>query len=167
MTFSLRSRMFKLQGMFPASFLIMVIPEEELFFLFGSSFALAFSSRITCLIILLVWMCAIRSEEYHVHLAEADVTFLTKHQIKKGVQFGMLFENVSEKVKVNLSFGLNWSSQFLCQPVGLSFCKQDSQSTTFPQHERSECVGLSACVKHCHVVPATNCCWLEFGCVHP
>ena len=51
--------------------------------------------------------------------------------------------------------------------VGSGFWKQYSQNTTFPQHERSECVGLSVCVKHCHVVPATNCCWLEFGCVHP
>ena len=30
------------------------------------------------------------------------------------------------------------SSQFLCQPVGSGFWKQDSQNTTFPQHERSE-----------------------------
>ena len=38
---------------------------------------------------------------------------------------------------------------------------------TFPLRERSERVGLSARVKHGHVVPSTNCCWPEFGCVHP
>ena len=34
----------------------------------------------------------------------------------------------------------NWAEffQFLCQPVGSGFLKQDSQNTTFPQHERSE-----------------------------
>ena len=32
----------------------------------------------------------------------------------------------------------NWSSQFLCHPVGSGFLKQLSQNTTFPQHERSE-----------------------------
>ena len=34
----------------------------------------------------------------------------------------------------------NWAEffQFLCQPVGSCFLKQDSQNTTFPQHERSE-----------------------------
>ena len=37
-----------------------------------------------------------------------------------------------------------------------------SSDTTFPQHERSECVGLSACVKHGHVVQSPNCCWLLF-----
>ena len=62
---------------------------------------------------------------------------------------------------------LNWSSQFLCQPIGMSFCKQDSQNTTSPQHERSECVGLSWCVKHGDVVQSTNRCWPVFGYGHP
>ena len=32
----------------------------------------------------------------------------------------------------------NLSSRSLCQSVGSGFWKQDSQNTTFPQHERSE-----------------------------
>ena len=44
----------------------------------------------------------------------------------------------------------NWSSQYL----------------TFPLRERSERVGLSACVKHGHVVQSTNCCWPVFGYGH-
>ena len=42
----------------------------------------------------------------------------------------------------------------------MSFCKQDSQNTTFPLRERSERVGLRACVKHGHVVQSPNCCCL-------
>ena len=37
-----------------------------------------------------------------------------------------------------------------------------SQYFTFPLRERSERVGLSACVKHGHVVPSKNCKWLPF-----
>ena len=33
--------------------------------------------------------------------------------------------------------------------------------------KRSECVGLSACVKHGHVAQSPNCKWLLFGYVHP
>ena len=33
--------------------------------------------------------------------------------------------------------------------------------------QRSECVGLSACVKHGHVVPSKNCCWPVLGYVPP
>ena len=41
-----------------------------------------------------------------------------------------------------------------------------SQYWTFPLRERSERVGLSACVKHDHVVQSTNCCWPVFGYGH-
>ena len=33
--------------------------------------------------------------------------------------------------------------------------------------KRSECVGLSACVKHGHVVQSKYCKWLTFDYVHP
>jgi len=36
------------------------------------------------------------------------------------------------------------------------------KSTTFPLRERSERVGLSACVKHGHVVTSKYCKWLPF-----
>ena len=42
--------------------------------------------------------------------------------------------------------------------VGIIVYSFISHNTTFPQHERSERVGLSACVKHGHVVPS-KCCW--------
>ena len=41
-----------------------------------------------------------------------------------------------------------------------------SQNTTFPLRERSERLGLSAWVKHGHVVPSKNCKWLPFDYVH-
>ena len=37
--------------------------------------------------------------------------------------------------------------------VGIIVYSSISQNTTFPQRERSERVGLSACVKQGHVVP--------------
>ena len=39
-----------------------------------------------------------------------------------------------------------------------------SQYLTFPLRERSERVGLSACVKHGHVVQSPNFCWPVFVC---
>ena len=61
----------------------------------------------------------------------------------------------------------NWLSQCLSQPVKSGFWKHDSQNTTFPQRERSERVGLSACVKHGHVAQLPNCKWLLFDYIHP
>ena len=51
--------------------------------------------------------------------------------------------------------------------VGIIVYSSISQNTTFPQRERSERVGLSACVKHGHVVPSKNCKWLPFDYIHP
>ena len=52
--------------------------------------------------------------------------------------------------------------------------KNNSASARLPKYhistawaKRSECVGLSACVKHGHVVQSKNCCWPVFSCVHP
>ena len=42
-----------------------------------------------------------------------------------------------------------------------------SQHLTFPLRERSERVGLSACVKHGHVVQSPNCKWLLIEDGHP
>ena len=57
----------------------------------------------------------------------------------------------------------NWKNiEFQCQKW-----KQDSQTTTFPLRERSERVGLSACIKHGHVVPSKHCKQLPFDEVHP
>ena len=51
--------------------------------------------------------------------------------------------------------------------VGIIVYSFISQNTTFPLRERSDCVGLSACVKHGHVVPSKYCKWLLFDYVHP